>query len=266
MLVSKVYSFKRQCERSDVSLRKRFSLELAALNNSKSLGLDDFNENKEECYTTNDYNQQSDSSETDCDNDSVSNIKLFKLKRKQSESNDNFDKIYVKEEFIETEVILSDNSEKDLNNESVSENKLSKLKSAPPESNEIVADKALRCDLCNKNFSRSNDLKRHLKRKIHLDLVKEENDCETSVACSDEGFDNNLTSARLDYVKLKSCEICKKKFSQLSRLTKHMKIHSKLKPHLCQQCGKAFVQGKCRTILILFYKNVKFCCHFHFIN
>lgn len=157
----------------------------------------------------------------------------------------------MKEEFIETDVIQSDISEKDWDNKSVSENKLSKLKSKPPESNEIV-DRALRCDLCNKNFSRSNDLKRHLKRKVHLDLVKEDHYCENSFACSDKGFDKNFTSDGLDYVKINSCEICKKKFTQHSHLTKHMKIHSKIKPHLCKQCGKAFVLGKCRTIAILF--------------
>lgn len=40
------------------------------------------------------------------------------------------------------------------------------------------------------------------------------------------------------------CNICTKKFSKMTHLTRHMKIHVAVKPHTCHLCKKGFARGE----------------------
>ncbi|CAL6298109.1 unnamed protein product [Bathycoccus prasinos] len=64
------------------------------------------------------------------------------------------------------------------------------------------------CGVCEKRFSQSGDLKRHVR--IH---TKE---------------------------KPYECDVCEKRFSQSSNLQTHVRIHTKEKPYECDMCDKAF--------------------------
>lgn len=68
--------------------------------------------------------------------------------------------------------------------------------------------KKFTCEECNRTFSRSTHLRRHMT--IHTD---------------ERAFD---------------CDICEKKFRRLDHLQTHLKQHAQLKPHQCNNCDKSF--------------------------
>ncbi|KRT82317.1 zinc-finger associated domain containing protein, partial [Oryctes borbonicus] len=68
----------------------------------------------------------------------------------------------------------------------------------------------LDCYICNKKFSKTSHLTRHLK--IH------------------------------NPIKPHACKICYKRYARLEQLTTHMNIHMGVKPHVCEICFKGFNQ------------------------
>lgn len=99
-----------------------------------------------------------------------------------------------------------------------------------------TGEKAYACDLCDKKFSIKSYLTAH--RKIHSG--------ETPFGCTlcFKQFNrvSNLRAHMLVHTGLKphSCEVCGKLFNLSSNLKRHMTIHSGLKPHVCTVCGKEF--------------------------
>ena len=99
-----------------------------------------------------------------------------------------------------------------------------------------TGEKAYACDLCDKKFSIKSYLTAH--RKIHSG--------ETPFGCTlcFKQFNrvSNLRAHMLVHTGLKphSCEVCGKLFNLSSNLKRHMTIHSGLKPHVCSVCGKEF--------------------------
>lgn len=68
---------------------------------------------------------------------------------------------------------------------------------------------------------------------------------------SPEGSPNTMASRRVLY-----CQLCPRVFFYLSDLERHAITHSQKKPHVCQQCGKAFkrsshLQVSCRLIITM---------------
>ena len=120
------------------------------------------------------------------------------------------------------------------------------------------------CELCNKSYSRSNSLRRHLlvhtgekayacdlcdkkfSIKSYLTAHRKIHSGETPFGCTlcFKQFNrvSNLRAHMLVHTGLKphSCEVCGKLFNLSSNLKRHMTIHSGLKPHVCSVCGKEF--------------------------
>lgn len=121
-------------------------------------------------------------------------------------------------------------------------------------------DHNFKCELCDKKFTREDLLDRHklahakknnqeLDRHISSDLK----DCITKETTSDTDQFVNINSADTMTDETKdnrkddkvgsenySCGICKKTFIKSSRLNRHLKTHSTVKPFTCQICCKGF--------------------------
>lgn len=247
--MSKAYSFKQQCEKSDAALRVKYSFKLEDITTKEptepiTLDKEDSSKIKAELIETTpdiqsdvnyDHPQSVSSSDSEWDNDAESKIKLSKLKVKQSK-------------------------------ESVEKNPFA-------------------CDLCNKNFIRKSHLVRHLKSKAHLiknnpinskkseekldleteNIEKEGKNVEVKFNClyCERRFNNKKSLAshmnrKHNHRSLKKnkkpkiqkdpslksykCTICEQVFNQRQLLRQHFKIHivEGDKPYLCPTCNKTF--------------------------
>ena len=72
-----------------------------------------------------------------------------------------------------------------------------------------MREKTLKCDQCDKKFTRKDSLQKHIKKKH-------------------------------EFKKVLSCKSCEKHFQTNFELTTHLKIFHKRKTHDCEKCGKAF--------------------------
>ena len=72
-----------------------------------------------------------------------------------------------------------------------------------------MREKILKCDQCDKKFTRKDSVQLHLKKK--------------------HGFR-----------KVFSCKLCDKHFQSNQDLTAHLKTFHKKKTHVCEKCGKSF--------------------------
>lgn len=109
-------------------------------------------------------------------------------------------------------------------------------------SNDVVQKqrKKYQCEVCQKEFGYSNDLRKHLR--IHLDerpfsctqcnkTFRQAGCLKNHIACQ-HGTD-------ISY----SCDYCSKSFPIKERLRLHLRIHSGFKPYHCLICMKKFARG-----------------------
>lgn len=245
--VSKVYSFKKQCERSDATLRERFgfkwedttpkdSTELIKLDkddNNKITIKTELNETIPDVQSDGDYHFPESNTTSDSDSDPESKMKLSKLKVKELKK-----------------------------------------------SLEAV-EKSFACDVCNKTFTRNSYLTRHFQTHINLAkdnhkdsvcsqtpeerlpqisetvIIKKDEDKKLNVKfkCSrcERRFSKKQSLAshmalHRKNEKSKTCEICRKTFIHSRYLAQHIKkTHSTVKTHKCEICGKRFSKGKFQT-------------------
>lgn len=100
--------------------------------------------------------------------------------------------------------------------------------------------KKYQCEVCQKEFGYSNDLRKHLR--IHLDerpfsctqcnkTFRQAGCLKNHIACQ-HGTDISYT-----------CDYCTKSFPIKERLRLHLRIHSGFKPYHCLICMKKFARG-----------------------
>lgn len=264
--VSKVYSFKKQCERSDATLRERFSFkceDTTVKDSAEPIKLDKDDNNKITIKTElnesidiqsdGDYHFPESNSTSDSDSDPESKMKLSKLKMKQLMKS------------LET------------------------------------VEKSFACDVCNKTFSRNSYLTKHFQTHInlakdnHKDSVRSQTQEERLPQISetviikkdgDKKLNDKFICSRCERrfnkkqsleshmalhrrnEKSKTCEFCKKTFIHSRYLAKHIKnAHSTGKTLKCEICGKRFSKGKLlltSIFMILNHANAKefshLCC------
>ncbi len=110
--------------------------------------------------------------------------------------------------------------------------------------------KKYQCEVCQKEFGYSNDLRKHLR--IHLDerpfsctqcnkTFRQAGCLKNHIACQ-HGTDISYT-----------CDYCTKSFPIKERLRLHLRIHSGFKPYECLICSKKFARGGQVNILLVQY-------------
>jgi len=98
------------------------------------------------------------------------------------------------------------------------------------------------CDICKRTYKTTNSLRTH----IYLDhKIKDKASLECSACSKTFSTSQNLLRHMREVhekVKLVSCEICHKNFSNKWVLTQHMAVHTGKKAFKCDVCEKAFTQ------------------------
>eukprot|EP00112_Aurelia_sp_Birch-Aquarium-sp1_P013022 Seg2747.1 transcript_id=Seg2747.1/GoldUCD/mRNA.D3Y31 product="Zinc finger protein 271" protein_id=Seg2747.1/GoldUCD/D3Y31 len=98
--------------------------------------------------------------------------------------------------------------------------------------------KSFRCCVCHEVFGKKTELRTH--------MVKHPDDNVKSTACNVCGKKFSHVSAMIKHQRIHSgekpfqCDICNKAFNAMCNLVTHKRIHSGEKPYVCKECGKAF--------------------------
>ena len=112
----------------------------------------------------------------------------------------------------------------------------------------LVQQKKFKCETCDKAFSQSGDLVRHMRTHSGVKPYA----CELC----DKAFSQagNLASHMLTHTGVKPwvCQTCGRAFTKSSNLASHMLTHSGEKPYMCEMCGKAFSCSTGRTRHVIY--------------
>ena len=101
-----------------------------------------------------------------------------------------------------------------------------------------------RCALCDKSFTCSYSLHRHILSHAATsdngtELTCKKPDCGMKFT-SDTALRSHVENMHME--KKFPCRICAKMFTRIGNLTRHMKIHENVREFLCRLCGKDFTQ------------------------
>lgn len=92
------------------------------------------------------------------------------------------------------------------------------------------------CSLCDKVFTKLNDLTRHSKTHV----VNKNFKCNICSKMFSQGSHLIDHLNRHNGLRPHVCSVCNKSFQQSSTLKDHLRTHSTEKPFLCSECGKSF--------------------------
>ena len=121
----------------------------------------------------------------------------------------------------------------------------------------VHSDKKPKCKVCNKTFSRPDNLKAH--EKVHI--VEKSFKCKSCSDCFRTILDLKKHERIHDDVNSFKCEPCGKVFSIVSDLKKHQVKHSEERPFHCKTCDASFKSKHSLNIHYKIHKNIKIRYH-----